>query len=399
MATVTERRNRKGEIISYKVTLCLGRDETYKQIWKCTTIKPPEGLTPAKSKKEVQRQADEWAERTKAEYARTHSRTDRAKIPLEEFITEHWMKDFVNDGKHTPQTVAFYQFMADDILSYYGKRTRLAEVDMESVKLFINFFRNEARTRRGEPYSESSVQSIYNTLRGILEYARRCRYILENPCDDLTTTEKPHGKKREIDFLTPAEAQQFMACLELEPLFWRAFFSLLIMVGLRRGEAVALQWRDLQAERLTIQRSATLDKNSPDGIRIGSTKTGDSRTVPIIPELYNLLMELRQEQAGKYGSLLTDSSFIFCNIRDPQRPTYPTTPTTFLRRFCKRHGLRDVSPHDLRHTCASLSLEAGANVKNVQRLLGHADSATTLTYYAEITQEAQKRTVKVSMIW
>lgn len=60
----------------------------------------------------------------------------------------------------------------------------------------------------------------------------------------------------------------------------------------------------------------------------------------------------------------------------------------------KRHNLPNVSPHDLRHTAATLALEGGADLKQVQQLLGHKDPATTMRFYTGVTEEAERRTVQ-----
>ena len=60
----------------------------------------------------------------------------------------------------------------------------------------------------------------------------------------------------------------------------------------------------------------------------------------------------------------------------------------------KRHGLPDASPHDLRHSAATLALESGADLKQVQELLGHKDASTTLSFYAGVTEAAKRRTVE-----
>ena len=187
-----------------------------------------------------------------------------------------------------------------------------------------------------------------------------------------------------------------MRCLESEPLFWRAFVNVLITCGLRRGECIGLQWRDIDVDKLTlsISRNVTMDKNSPDKIRVGSTKTGESRTVPLSPRVYGLLMQLKREQEERLQMKIMPICYIFSRQADPQRPIYPTEPTRFMRMFIGRHNLPDVSPHDLRHTAATLALEAGANLKEVQQLLGHADPATTMAFYTGVTEEAQRRTVE-----
>ena len=67
----------------------------------------------------------------------------------------------------------------------------------------------------------------------------------------------------------------------------------------------------------------------------------------------------------------------------PYEPHNPSYITKHMKKFMKKIGLPDMSPHDLRHTCASLLLQSGADIKSVQDILGHADASTTLNYYAK----------------
>lgn len=395
MATIINRTNKAGELTGFKVMCCVGRDEHGKQIWRTTTIKRQEGLTPAKERKEVQRQADAWEVEQKTEYSRTHSKTARDKITFTAFVRDHWWTDHVMDGTHTPSSVAFYRYMSNDLLEYFGEKTRLNQIDAEAVKRYISFMNNKAVTKKGEPYGKTTVQHHFSTLRNIMEYARRLHYISADPCTDLSPKEKPHREKKGIDFLEVDEARKFLSCLENEPLFWRALFNVLLTTGLRRGECVGLQWGDIDAENLTltIERNVTIDASSETKQHVGGTKTGESRVVPLSPRVYKMLMELHAEQTSKYG-LTTPRAFIFCKDNDPYQPLYVTNVTRTMRKLVKRYGLRNVSPHDLRHSAASLALESGADLKQVQTLLGHADPSTTLKFYAGLSQEQERRTVE-----
>lgn len=472
MATIDIKRNKQGEITGYRIRACVGRDDRYKQIWRTTTIPRPEGLTPAKERREVQRQADAWEEAQKAEYERDHNSVDKTKTTFADFVRLHWWKDHVVDGEHTPDTISFYQHMSGDLIEYFGEKKRLNQIDTEAVKRYIVYLRRDARKTAfefetvpavrqsvdkdghitlswdkhrdavqyqvfrqsgrqrtmhkiadteeptftdteagdlkvvgylvkmqkrvaGERYSDATIMHHYKCLNNILRYARRMKYIKENPCADLSPKEKPHVEAGEIDFLDSSQARRFLQCLEAEPLYWRAFENVLIVTGLRRGEAIGLQWGDIGEDKLTlsIKRNVTLDKNSDNKIHVGKTKGKDARTVPISSRVYTLLMKLRAEQQERYGALLP-TAFIFCRDSDPYLPCFPTEPTRWQRKFVKRHGLENVSPHDLRHTAATLALEGGADLKQVQELLGHKDPTTTMKFYAGVSKEQQRRTVE-----
>ena len=168
MANITPRKDKQGNVISYKVLVCLGRDEQYKQIWRSCTIKRPEGLTPAKERKEVERLADAWEREQRQEYEKTNSRVDKNKITLAQFIRDHWWKDHVMDGKHTPSSISFYRNMSDDIIDYFGEKKKLSAIDAEEVKRYIKYLNTEAKTKKGSPYSSTTIVRHYQTLRNII---------------------------------------------------------------------------------------------------------------------------------------------------------------------------------------------------------------------------------------
>lgn len=423
MATIVEKKNKAGTLISYKIMVCVGRDEQNKQVWRTTTIQRPDGLTPAKERKEIERQADAWEQEQKAEYERTHSKEDKSKITFADFVHNRWWTDHVMDGTHTPSSISFYKYMSEDLVSYFGKK-KLNSIDAEAVKRYIKYLNTEAVSKNGEPLAPTTIQHHFGTLRNIMQYARRFHYIQFDPCQDLSQKEKPHRGKKKVDFLEPDQAQRFIQVLSNEynnaynslkrindtesdeykralgeyrkALYWQCLLNVLITTGLRRGECVGLQWGDLDGEKLTlsISRNVSIDKDSPEKYHIGDTKTGEDRVVPISLRLYGMLMSFKREQETKYQASLMPSAFVFCNETNPYAPLYPTTVTRHVSKFIKRYNLPNVSPHDLRHTAATLALESGADLKQVQELLGHKDASTTMQFYAGVTDEAKRRTVE-----
>lgn len=400
MPGIEVKKGKSGEVISYKFRCCVGRDGQYKQVWRTATISADdsriEGLTPAALVKKLNSIKAEWDEQQKAEYERTHSRRDKAKITFADFVYDRWWADHVMDGKHTPNSISFYRNLSNHLVDYFGKR-RLASIDAEAVKRYIKYLNTEAISEDGKPYSPTTVQHHFGTLRNIMEYARRFHYIQSDPCQDLSQREKPHRGKREIDFLEPEDARRFISKLEEEPLFWKCLLNVLITTGLRRGEAIGLQWGDIDSDKLTISvnRSVSIDRTSPDKLCIGTPKTEESiRTVPVTSRVFDMLTDLKHEQEYKYQVTFLPTAFVFCRASDPYLPCYPTEPTRWTRKFIKRHHLPNVSPHDLRHTAATLALESGADLKQVQMLLGHKDAATTMQFYAGVTDEGKRRTVE-----
>lgn len=164
----------------------------------------------------------------------------------------------------------------------------------------------------------------------------------------------------------------------------------LIFLGLRRGEVCGLQWADIDLVHkvVTIRRNVTY--TSVSGIRIGEPKTENSfRALPLPEKLSDVLARWKEEQQQIYAPIgINKECFVFSADADPHQPQFPTNLTKHVKRFMAAHGLPDASPHDLRHTAATLMLESGASVKQVQGYLGHQDPATTLKFYTAVDAQS-----------
>jgi integrase len=153
---------------------------------------------------------------------------------------------------------------------------------------------------------------------------------------------------------------------------YELFIRLLAYTGLRWGEATALQVRrlDLMRRRLEVVRTAI---DLGQDVSYGTPKTHQHRSVPI-PR--SLVAQLAEHVAGKDPEDLVFTSPRGAALRNHNFRARVFTPAA------KAIGVLQLTPHDLRHTAASLAVQAGANVKAVQRMLGHASAAMTLDVYA-----------------
>ena len=173
-----------------------------------------------------------------------------------------------------------------------------------------------------------------------------------------------------------------MVAIKNCPIDFQCMLHLLLTTGIRRGECAGLKWKDIDEKNgvLRIERNVTYTPQS--GIVVNTPKTATSvRIIPLTNSTSRLLCVLKEQVEKQNPVTSIKDAFVFPSEKDLFLPREPHTITRRVKRFMKRNALPDLSPHDLRHSCATLLLSQGADIKSVQQILGHADASTTLNYY------------------
>ncbi|MBR3098789.1 MAG: site-specific integrase [Clostridia bacterium] len=368
MASVKPNYNKAKEIISYRFRACIGRDAQGKQKMISKTVDAPIGLSPAKAMKRMQAEAEEWGRKASAGLIPTQKKT------FKRFIEDSFFPIHVLGGNHSPSTVGFYRDICDRLTRQFGS---IALTDIKAIDI------NKYLTGLRAQYSAAYTQHFKTVLTVLFGFAENNDLIERNPMRKVYPIKRD---RQEVDFLSVDEARKFLSCLdESADLFWRTAMYIFVFLGIRRGELAGLQWQDVDFTNRTIRIKRNVINNRETGHQnmIKETKTANSdRVLPLQPVLVDLLKAWKAEQAKQYQCFVMPSAFIFNKLNDLYSPIRPDSITQWLSRFNARHGLRNVSPHDLRHTVGSLMLSAGATVKEVQKFLGHADASTTLKFYA-----------------
>lgn len=242
------------------------------------------------------------------------------------------------------------------------------------------------------------------------EYAADNKFVLTNPVHKVRVKSQEHKvyKKNEYKAIPVEIRKQFIESLN-EHTFLKPFCYVMMFAGLRTGEALALEWRDIDFENklLRVERGMTnVPKFDDNGkvisrqLVIGDTKTVCSkRTVPMPDILLEALKEYynnqKQKQVKFEISFTDENSFVFCNDEGNLR-TYSGTKKIFYT-FLKSHNLQKyhIHFHTLRHAFSNILFESDQNPKVIQSLLGHKDVKTTITTYNSVDKSYFKKATDV----
>ncbi|WP_231562965.1 tyrosine-type recombinase/integrase [Microbacterium mangrovi] len=217
-----------------------------------------------------------------------------------------------------------------------------------------------------------TVRRAVFVLSSILAIAQRDGIIASLPTKDL---QLPAKVKKPHRYLTHAQVATFVEAIESQN---QLIAEHLAYTGHRWGEAVALRVRHMNflRKRIRVEENAVLVSGTYE---FGTPKSGHGRDTPMPPHLVTAYARACE---GK-----SPDDFVFGDGKIPV--PYPHASSGWFVHAVKDVQLVDpvfprITPHDLRHTAASLAISAGANVKAVQRMLGHASAAMTLDVYAEL---------------
>lgn len=189
---------------------------------------------------------------------------------------------------------------------------------------------------------------------------------------------KDNSIKKEMQFFTYEEYKKFDSVID--KFDYKVFFSLLYYMGLRQGEATALNWKDINFEKQELSISKTLTtKIKGEKWTITSPKTKNSIRVLPIPN--NVLDGLKQlKNNAKDFKDFKESWFCFGN----SMPFKETTICETKNKYCKKAGVKQIRIHDFRHSCASLLINKGSSIALVSKYLGHSNISITLNTYTHM---------------
>lgn len=281
-----------------------------------------------------------------------------------------------------PVTFQGYEILAKThVLPYFDSLgIKLQAVKLDILQAYVDEKSTQGRKDGKGGLSSKSVRMHINVIRQTLEEAIKNGLLLQNPCRYLVL---PRKQRYQSTFYNVQQLQTLFDTIRDDPLC--PLFKVVALYGLRRSEVLGLKWDSVDFERKTVTIKHTVSKVT-QAVEKDTTKTASSyRSFPLLPEAAAIF---RAEQAAQtenrrlFGKEYHTSDYIF--TWPDGRLISPDHVTRHFSRLLKKHGLPHIRFHELRHSCASLLINEGFTLKDIQDWMGHADIQTTANIYGHL---------------
>lgn len=353
-----------------------------------------------------------------AEYNNSGLHFEPSEISMSDYL-DYWLENYVELNLRT-NTITNYKGVIDNYLKPSLGIYKLKSLTPSILQNYIN-------KKYISGLSKSMLKRICSVLNLSLKYAvHPCKFIKENPMQYISM---PKYEKKNTEEVKTITLEEFNNIIDRFPENTDYYLPLMIgfYTGCRIGEVLSLTWDDIDFKNKTISINKSLIFNDENKQwYFGPTKTFTSnRTIKIGDTLINVLKKFKKKQMenklkyGEYYKIIYSKEELVNNKKLKRLYVlYASIPSGDLKQeylVCSRidgnllttNGMKYVSKvvnyelnidfkfHSLRHTHATLLIQNGANIKDVQTRLGHASIETTLDIYTHSTENSSKNTVNL----
>ncbi|WP_455167941.1 tyrosine-type recombinase/integrase [Streptococcus sp.] len=377
---ITEYKKKNGTIV-YRASVYLGVDKL--------TGKKARTTVTANTKKGIKVKARE-AVNTFA--ANGYSVKERPTITTYRELVALWWESYKNTIKPNSQQ-SMEGIVRLHILPVFGDY-KLEKLTTPIIQQQVNKWADKAN--KGEKGAYANYSFLNNINRRILQYGVAMQVIQHNPARDVIIPRKQQNKEHKVKFFSNQELKQFLDYLDnldlssYENLFDYVLYKTLLASGCRIGEALALEWSDIDLKKGIISISKTLNRyqetNTP------KSKAG-LREIDIDKDTVSLLKQYKKRQQVQSWQLGRSEGIVFTPFTT--KYAYACLLRKRLQGHFKNAGVPDISFHGFRHTHATIMLYAGIEAKDLQYRLGHSNISMTLNTYVHATKEGAKKSVSI----
>ena len=377
---ITEYKKKNGTTV-YRASVYLGVDKL--------TGKKARTTVTANTKKGVKIKA---REAVNAFAANGYSVKEKPTITTYRELVALWWESYKNTIKPNSQQ-SMEGIVRLHILPVFGDY-KLDKLTTPIIQQQVNKWADKAN--KGEKGAYANYSFLNNINRRILQYGVTMQVIQHNPARDVIIPRKQQNKEHKVKFFSNQELKQFLDYLEdldqssYENFFDYVLYKTLLATGCRIGEALALEWSDIDLKKGVISISKTLNRyqetNTP------KSKAG-LRKIDIDKATVSLLKQYKKRQQVQSWQLGRSESIVFTPFTT--KYAYACLLRKRLQSHFKAAGVPDISFHGFRHTHATIMLYAGIEAKDLQYRLGHSNISMTLNTYVHATKEGAKKAVSI----
>ena len=322
------------------------------------------------------------AEKIQRELQEGYEQTD---MMLKSYL-DFWMEEF-KEWSFRLHTITALWNIIDNHVKPYFKSVDLKTITPGTYQKFLNHLAKDKELAR------NTILNIHNNMFAAMKQARINKMIVENPCENAVIPKRETNS--DLKFIESSEVANFLSqAFQYGYIYW-VFFKLLIETGMRKGEAAALQWSDINMKAQTISISKSLDFQIQDENELfGETKNKSSvRTITISKSLTDALrfhMNYQNQNKLALNDIYRhDLNLVLC--RNDGHPMPKSSLFNAFSRILKRADIKPLPIHSLRHTHAVLLLESGADMKYVQERLGHGSYQITADVYSHVSKKMEQK--------
>lgn len=275
-----------------------------------------------------------------------------------------------------------YEILAQThVLPYFDALgIKLKDVTPDILQIYVDEKSAHGRRDSKGGLSPRTVRMHKNIIHQSLELAVKEGLLPRNPCKRIIL---PPSERHEPKFYTAEDLNTLFDCIREDDLY--PLVKITALYGLRRSEALGLKWDSVDFYRKLITVRRTVAKVTKV-VEKNKTKTASSyRSFPLLPEAEAIFLSRKAQQKENrrlFGQAYHVSDYVFTW---PDGHLYsPDYITGRFSNLLKKHGLPHIRFHELRHSCASLLLNEGCTLKDVQEWMGHADIQMTANIYGHL---------------
>lgn len=322
------------------------------------------------------------------------------KINFVQFVDKDWLPKFA-EKNYAHTTLDVYKNYLNYRIKPAFQYLRMDQIKPAHIMDFLDNLSEDDMRLDGKngKLSSNTIVYHYRILKSIFKFAVKRGVINEDP---MKMVDKPKSSSRKIEVYSLEEARKLLICLDEEPLHWKIIIKIAITCGLRRSELLGLEFKHFDYDNRIMHVEQAVTYSKEHGYQIHEIKKGNGEankrdiviSETLIPDIKKLELQRKKERLANADRLWEGGKYNFLLCDETGKPYNPRTIQRWWERFIKRHNLKYINIHALRHTSATLLINQGVHAKIISERLGHSDIKTTMNIYGHALRQADEIAAK-----